>query len=232
MLLASLLLHAFTGATTELPSLDAKCTGTSKYVNSNTYSAHVSTWGQVRGGGWRGAVLGPNKKIYGIPTNATSVLELDPVTRKVKTFGDLGAAFSPASCSGALHCGLDKWIGGVLAPNGKIIGIPCALQTSASPVSTSLAEHSLPTRCVADAAESVLEIDPLTQEVSTFGVISSSVKRKWVEGVLARNGKIYAIVRPTPLEHNPTPAAAEPTPRMILGVPCATRAALRRPHDP
>ena len=128
MLLASLLLHAFTGATTELPSLDAKCTGTSKYVNSNTYSAHVSTWGQVRGGGWRGAVLGPNKKIYGIPTNATSVLELDPVTRKVKTFGDLGAAFSPASCSGALHCGLDKWIGGVLAPTGKIIGIPCALR--------------------------------------------------------------------------------------------------------
>ena len=228
----ALLIHAATGATTQLPSLDAKCTGTSKYVSSSTYSARVSTWGQVGRGGWRGAVLGPNQKIYGIPTNATSVLELDPVTRKVRTFGDLGTALTPANCSGALHCGLDKWIGGVLAPNGKIIGIPCALQTSASPLSTSLAEPSLPTRCVADAAESVLEIDPLTHEVSTFGVISSSVKRKWVEGVLARNGKIYAIVRPTPLEHNPTPAAAEPTPRMILGVPCATRAALRRPHDP
>ena len=80
----------------------------------------------MRGGGWRGAVLGPNQKIYGIPTNATSVLELDPVTRKVATFGHLGTALSPASCSGALHCGLDKWIGGVLAPTGKIIGIPCA----------------------------------------------------------------------------------------------------------
>ena len=66
-------------------------------------------------------------------------------------------------------------------------------------------EPSLPTHCVADAAESVLEIDPTGHEVSTFGVISSSVKRKWVEGVLARNGKIYAIVRSSPLEHAPTP---------------------------
>ena len=121
-----LLLHA--AAATQLPSLDAKCTGTSKYVGSSTYSARVSTWGQVGRGGWRGAVLGPNQKIYGIPTNATSVLELDPITRKVTTFGDLGTALAPANCSGALHCGLDKWIGGVLAPTGKIIGIPCALR--------------------------------------------------------------------------------------------------------
>ncbi len=47
---------------------------------------------------------------------------------------------------------------------------------------------------MAVAAESVLEIDPTMREVSTFGMISSSVGRKWVEGVLARNGKIYAIV--------------------------------------
>lgn len=40
----------------------------------------------------------------------------------------------------------------------------------------------------------MLEIDPQTHDVSTFGIISSSVHRKWVEGVLARNGKIYAIV--------------------------------------
>ena len=88
-------------------------------------------------------------------------------------------------------------------------------------INLSVAEPSLPTRCVADAAESVLEFDPLTHDVSTFGVISSSVKRKWVEGVLARNGKIYAIVRSTPLEHAPTPPAAEPTPRMNLGVQLA-----------
>ena len=155
-----LLMHAAIVPTTPLPSLEAKCTGASKYVNSNTYSAHVSTWGQVGRGGWRGAVLGPNQKIYGIPTNATSVLELDPATRKVTTFGDLGTALSPASCSGALHCGLDKWIhpltlslsltltrwiGGVLAPTGKIIGIPCALRCERlTTLSTSFAEPSLP----------------------------------------------------------------------------------------
>lgn len=45
-----LLLHGAPGPTPPLPSLDAKCSGTSKYVGSNTYSAHVSTWGQVRRG--------------------------------------------------------------------------------------------------------------------------------------------------------------------------------------
>ena len=129
MSLASLLMHAAPGAAApQLPSLDAKCTGASKYVSSSTYSARISTWGQVGRGGWRGAVLGPDGKIYGIPTNATSVLKLDPVTRKVTTFGDFGTALAPANCSGALHCGLEKWIGGVLAPTGKIIGIPCALR--------------------------------------------------------------------------------------------------------
>ena len=69
---------------------------------------------------------------------------------------------------------------------------------------------------MADAAESVLEIDPLTHEVSTFGVISSSVQRKWLEGVLARNGKIYAIVRRIPLEHDLTPStAARPIPATL-----------------
>ena len=111
---------------TKLPSLDAKCTGESRYVHSSSYGARVSTWGHVLRGGWRGAVLGPDgNKIYGIPTNATSVQEIDPVSRKMTTFGDLGAASSPRACAGALNCGVDKWIGGVLARTGKIIGIPC-----------------------------------------------------------------------------------------------------------
>ena len=45
-----LLMHGTPAYTSPLPSLDAKCSGTSKYVGSNTYSAHVSTWGQVRRG--------------------------------------------------------------------------------------------------------------------------------------------------------------------------------------
>ena len=73
---------------------------------------------------------------------------------------------------------------------------------------------------MADAAESVLEIDPTAHEVSTFGEISSPVKRKWVEGVLARNDKIYAIVRFATLEHTVS-QTAHPLPLRIAALRCA-----------
>ena len=59
---------------------------------------------------WRGGVLAPNGKIYGIPFNSTQVLEVDPATQTTQLFGSLSGA--------------NKWGGGVLAPNGKIYGIP------------------------------------------------------------------------------------------------------------
>ena len=97
------------------------------------------------------------------------VLEIDPRTRTVSTFGNLGDVHSTKECEGTLHCGEEKWIGGVLMPStGKIIAIPYA-------------------------AETVLEIDPATRTTSTFGIVSSSVRRKWVDGVLGRNGLVYAI---------------------------------------
>jgi len=124
---------------------------------------------QLIRGGWRGAVLGPDgNKVYGIPTNATSVLEVDVARRQVRTFGRLGGTTPDSECAGAIHCGADKWIDGVLAPNGKIFGIPFG-------------------------ADTVLEIDPAMSSVSTFGVISSPVQRKWLGGVLGANGLIYAI---------------------------------------
>ena len=55
----------------------------------------------------------------------------------------------------------------MLTKSGKIIGIPYA-------------------------AESVLEITK-TRTATTWGVIASEGKRKWVEGVLGRNGMVYAI---------------------------------------
>ena len=59
---------------------------------------------------WAGGVLAPNGKIYGIPHNSSSVLEIDPVSRIAKTFGS--------------YTGSTNWIGGILAPNGNIYGIP------------------------------------------------------------------------------------------------------------
>ena len=57
---------------------------------------------------------------------------------------------------------------GTLTPSGKIIGIPFG-------------------------AETVLEIDPVTKTTNQFGVISSTLRRKWLGGVLGDNGKVYAI---------------------------------------
>ena len=62
--------------------------------------------------------------------------------------------------------GTSKWIGGVLAPNGKIYGIPF------------------------DSTQ-VLEIDPVAGTTALFGSLSGTYK--WYGGVLAPNGKIYGI---------------------------------------
>ena len=59
-----------------------------------------------------------------------------------------------------------KWFGGVLAPNGKIYGIP-------------------------RNSTQVIEINPDTQTATLFGSLSGS--DKWIGGVLASNGKIYGI---------------------------------------
>jgi hypothetical protein len=68
------LLASVSGAT--LPILDSKfgCNKGATFVNTPTYGASSSRWGHLPRGGWRGAVLGPNgDKIYGIPTNTTTV---------------------------------------------------------------------------------------------------------------------------------------------------------------
>ena len=75
-----------------------------------------------------------------------------PNTRKTTLFGSLSGA--------------GKWFGGVLAPNGKIYGIPFD-------------------------SDQILEIDPVTQTTVLFGSLSGT--SKWFGGVLAPNGKIYGI---------------------------------------
>jgi len=101
---------------------------------------------------WFGGVLAPNGKIYGIPFNATQILEFDPSTGTINLIGSLS--------------GTNKWTGGVLAPNGKIYGIPYN-------------------------ATQILEFDPSTGTINLIGSLSGGYK--WMGGVLAPNGKIYGI---------------------------------------
>ena len=120
------------------PSIDPPCARSGatelggRYVPSANYGSTTDLWHNelLTRGGWRGSVLGPTgDKVYGIPTNASTVLEIDPVERKVTTFGQLGEATTAQECSGKLNCGVEKWIGGVLAENGHIIGIPYAAES-------------------------------------------------------------------------------------------------------
>jgi hypothetical protein len=64
--------------------------------------------------------------------------------------------------------GSSKWVGGVLAPNGKIYGIP----------------HS---------SSSVLIIDPITNTIDTTTITGLSGNLKWYGGVLGFDGKIYGM---------------------------------------
>ena len=80
---------------------------------TKTFSQTTATFGSVGTdtNKWFGGVLAPNGKIYGIPANASTVLEIDPVNQTATTFGSVGT-------------GSNKWFGGVLAPNGKVQSSP------------------------------------------------------------------------------------------------------------
>jgi hypothetical protein len=65
---------------------------------------------------WFGGVLGPDGKIYGIPSDSTDILIIDPIAGTA-TRSNMGATLTDTS----------KFVGGVLGPDGKIYGIPSKL---------------------------------------------------------------------------------------------------------
>lgn len=108
----------------------------------------------------------------------------------------------------------DKWVGGVLAPNGKIYGIPFGTNnilvidpatesaaTLASPVSGGskwfggvLAPNGK-LYGIPQTNDNPLLIDPEMNTISTFASSVIGANNKWTGGVLAPDGKIYGIPR-------------------------------------
>ncbi|MCB1179749.1 MAG: hypothetical protein KDK36_19380, partial [Leptospiraceae bacterium] len=105
-----------------------------------------------------------------------------------------------------------KWFGGVLAPNGKIYGIPrssndiIVIDPSSDSATIITPSPSLSGNWkwaggtlapngkiygTPNYATSVIVIDPSTDSVSTFGSLSND-SNKWRGGILGANGKIYA----------------------------------------
>lgn len=102
---------------------------------------------------WVGGVLAPNGRIYGMPFNVETILEIDPEAGTARTFGSFP--------------GTNSYVGGVLGPDGFIYGIP--LQ-----------------------ANRVLRIDP---EAGTAELIGPDLGggAKFGGGVVATNGLIYCM---------------------------------------
>jgi hypothetical protein len=70
------------------------------------------------GAKWSGGVLAPNGKIYGIPYDSSGVLVIDPTTITTSILVDFPIHLLNIAEE------TKKWVGGVLAPNGKIYGVP------------------------------------------------------------------------------------------------------------
>ena len=169
--------------------------GTSSAIDTVAAEQNVVFWFNVAGAGSTPSVVGAGRSVgIAITSGASNISIGNTIASLVDagfTIGSSGdgnvvfvaktpdtfsnpsagtavgfAVTSSANGSGSLS-GSDKWVGGVLAPNGKIYGIPYN-------------------------STSVLVIDPATNTTSTFGSLGSGIF-KWFGGVLAPNGKIYGI---------------------------------------
>jgi hypothetical protein len=150
----------------------------STVLKINPKNDTVSTFGNVTGG-WFGGCLAPNGKIYCPPVNSfltTSVLKIDPIAETATTFGSIDLSFF-TFVVGDLYYG---WMGGVLAPNGKIYCSPLG-------------------------GKGILEINPENDSVNVIGVGSlppvaeKVITRmgtlpyyRWAPFIQSPDGKMYA----------------------------------------
>lgn len=103
-----------------LPSGSGVPQNASSVLRIDPLSLRVSTLGSLPEGGWKwhGGVVGADGAIYSLPAHACRVLRIDPSDQTVRQIG------------GELRSGRHrpdgkyKYLGGVLAKDGCIYGIP------------------------------------------------------------------------------------------------------------
>eukprot|EP01047_Picozoa_sp_COSAG01_P033608 COSAG01_NODE_2481_length_7603_cov_4.629398_11_plen_651_part_01 len=169
---------------------------------------------------WSDGVLAPNGHVYCVPYSYNDVLVLNPIA---ETFVFNGCP-SSVKCD-QLQAQASRWSGGVLAPNGKIYGVPLRstkvllIDPGTQPSGFS-APHATVTPdamqvastatdkweggvlapngqiyCIPMGANSVMIIDPQTDSTDETSLGVATTAGKWANGVLAPNGKIYALPR-------------------------------------
>jgi len=134
-----------------------------------TQEVSVIGEGLVPHGDWKwhgGLTTSDGKIIYGFPNNADTVLKLDTSTDTLTLIG------GPETLQSGRHRvpqdNKYKYLGGAIAPNGKIFLFPCD-------------------------AERVLMIDSKTDQVSCVGPYLLEGENKYQNGFCATDGCCYAI---------------------------------------
>ncbi len=137
-------------------------------IDPATGTASKMDHANITGGDkWMGGVLAPTGIIYGIPHSSSKILRIIPASGAVSTI-DMTDSSTSAYLANATDTA--KYSSGILAPNGKIYGIPYS-------------------------ATNVLVLNSITEAVSTISNTNDILTgtRKWKGGVVAPNGKIYCF---------------------------------------
>mmetsp|Transcript_24988 Transcript_24988/g.53066 ORF Transcript_24988/g.53066 Transcript_24988/m.53066 type:complete len:616 (+) Transcript_24988:131-1978(+) len=138
---------------------------------------------------WLGGSLGADGNIYGMPSDASSVLKIDVETDLVTTFGwveqshnDQGSDAKNGKGKNHGYYEKNKWQGGVLGRDGFVYAVPSnargVLRIDTRPDIAS--KHN----------EEVTFLDP--GRVTCVGNLPK-MKNKWQGGFAARSGAIYGI---------------------------------------
>lgn len=188
--------------------LDTKTGTVTSFGNFPNVNVTIGSTTYVNGADIGGLVCGKDGNLYTIPLNERSVTKIDPISQSLTVFSEnFGGHQDDPSYLSPLQT---KWLGGCLAPNGKIYGIPFSygkvlvINTQTGTASSTEVTTGFTTSTgkwsggvlgpdgniygIPFNSTSVLKINPTTNTATTFGSLTGG----WIGGCLAPNGKIYA----------------------------------------